>query len=99
MSHSKGTYYVYIMSGPSETLYTGVTNDIERRVYEHKHKLIKGFSSRFNINRLLYFEAFNHPLDAIEAEKRIKGWLRRKKLDLIRSENPEFRDLSEDWGG
>lgn len=100
IKHSKQepkTYYVYIMSGPSETLYTGVTNDIERRVYEHKHKLIKGFSSKFNINRLLYYEAFNHALDAIAAEKQIKGWLRRKKLDLIRSINPEFKDLSADW--
>ena len=65
---------------------------------EHKRKLIKGFSSKFNMNRLLYYEAFNHPVDAIAAEKMIKGWLRKKKLDLIRTINPEFRDLSEDWG-
>ena len=61
------TYYVYILSGPSEILYTGVTNDLERRMLEHKRKLIKGFSSKFNMNRLLYFEAFNHPADAIAA--------------------------------
>lgn len=91
------TYYVYILSGPSETLYTRVTNDLERRVMEHKKKVVRGFSSKFNMNRLLYFESFNHPLDAIAAEKQIKGWLRKKKLDLIRTINPEFKDLSEDW--
>jgi len=91
-------YYVYILSGPSSILYTGVTNDLERRVLEHKGKLIQGFSSKFNMNRLLYYEAFNHPADAIAAEKMIKGWLRKKKLDLIRTMNPEFKDLSDDWG-
>ena len=91
------TYYVYILSGPSAILYTGVTNDLERRMHEHKHKVIKGFSSKFNMNRLLYYETFNHPLDAITAEKRIKGWLRKKKLELIRSINPEIKDMSEDW--
>ena len=92
------TYYVYILSGPSAILYTGVTNDLEHRVLEHKGKLIKGFSSKFNMNRLVYYEAFNHPADAIAAEKMIKGWLRKKKLELIRTINPEFKDLSEDWG-
>jgi putative endonuclease len=91
------TYYVYIMSGASETLYTGMTNDLERRVFEHKNKVIKGFTSRFKLNRLLYFEEFNDALDAIAAEKKIKGWLRVKKLDLIRTINPEFKGLSEDW--
>ncbi len=91
------TYYVYILSGPGAILYTGVTSDLERRILEHKRKLIKGFSSKFNMNRLVYYEAFNHPADAIAAEKRIKGWLRKKKLDLIRTINPEFKNLSEDW--
>jgi putative endonuclease len=89
--------YVYILSGPSGILYTGMTNDLERRVYEHKHKLLKGFSSRFNMNRLVFFEEFNHAIDAIAAEKRIKGWVRKKKLDLIRTTNPDFVDLSADW--
>jgi|SRR3972149_9940455 len=91
------TYYVYILSGPSTILYTGVTNDLERRVLEHKSKLIKGFSSKFNMNRLLFYEEFKHPSDAIAMEKRIKGWIRKKKLDLIRTMNPEFNDLSEEW--
>lgn len=78
-------------------MYTGVTNDLQRRMYEHKNKVIKGYSKNFNLNRLLFFEEFSHPLDAIESEKRIKGWLRVKKLDLIRTISPEFKDLSEDW--
>ena len=91
------SYYVYIMSGPSETLYTGVTGDLEHRVYEHKHKLIHGFTSRFNVNRLLYYEEFDQANDAIAREKQIKGLLRVKKLRLIRHSNPNFEDLSKDW--
>lgn len=90
-------YYVYIISGPSAVLYTGVTNDIVRRVHEHKKKILKGFSAKFNLDRLLFVEEFETPIEAIEAEKRIKGWLRKKKLALIRENNPKFEDLSEGW--
>jgi putative endonuclease len=78
-------YYVYIMSNRSRTLYTGVTNDLERRVYEHKQKLIPGYSAKYNIARLVYFEITQDIMAAIEREKQIKGWLRRKKLALINS--------------
>jgi putative endonuclease len=73
-------YYVYIMANdPPTTLYIGVTNDLERRVYEHKKKLIDGFTKRYNINRLVYFEETDDVMSAIEREKQLKGWLRRRK--------------------
>jgi putative endonuclease len=92
-----GEYYVYIMTSKSRTLYTGVTNDLDRRVYEHKHRLVPGFASKYNITRLVWYETFSQIDDAIEWEKRIKGWLRRKKVALIESENPNWLDLSEGW--
>jgi len=76
-------------------LYTGVTNNLERRIFEHKNKLIKGFTSKYNVNKLIWYEEFNSPEEAIAAEKKIKGWTRQKKIDLIKSMNPEFRDLME----
>lgn len=91
------TAYVYIMGNTTGVLYTGMTNDIERRVFEHKRKLIAGFSRKYSTTRLLFFEEFNHPVDAMRAEKQIKGWTRKKKLDLIRSINPTFNDLAMDW--
>ncbi|MCD6288275.1 MAG: GIY-YIG nuclease family protein [Candidatus Hydrogenedentes bacterium] len=90
-------YYVYIMANKSGTLYTGVTNNLERRVYEHKQKLVPGFTKRYNITRLVYYDVMANVRDAIENEKRIKGWLRAKKVALIESVNPGWRDLSEDW--
>jgi putative endonuclease len=90
-------YYVYIMTNKSRTLYTGVTNNLERRVYEHKHKLMPGFTSKYNITKLVYYEAGDNINVAITREKQIKGWLRAKKIALIESVNPEWRDLSEDW--
>jgi putative endonuclease len=90
-------YYVYIMTNESRTLYTGVTNDLERRVYEHKQKLIKGFTSRYNITKLVWYEAFPDMQQAIEGEKRIKGWVRRKKVAMIEAQNPNWDDLSEQW--
>jgi putative endonuclease len=83
------------MTNNSRTLYTGVTNDLKRRVYEHKHKLIPGFTARYNITKLVWFETFNDIGDAIEAEKRIKGWLREKKTALIESFNRDWRDLGD----
>ncbi|MBI1879181.1 MAG: GIY-YIG nuclease family protein [Chloroflexi bacterium] len=90
-------YYVYIMTSPSGTLYTGVTNNLQRRVYEHKHKLNEGFSKKYNITRLVYYEETNDVRTALAKEKEIKGWLRRKKIALIESVNPKWQDLSEGW--
>jgi putative endonuclease len=92
-------YYVYIMTNHSGTLYTGVTNDLQRRVYEHKHKLVPGFTQRYNITRLVYFEETSDVKSAIAREKQIKGWLRAKKTALINAANPNWRDLSEEWDG
>ena len=90
-------YYVYIMSSPSRTLYTGMTNDLQRRVYEHKQKLIPGFTASYNINRLAYFEETFDVKSAIAREKQIKGWTRAKKIALIELTNPQWQDLSADW--
>ena len=87
-------YYVYIATNCRNTvLYIGITNNIKRRMYEHKNKLIKGFTLKYNINKLVYCEEFSNPIEAISAEKKIKGWLRKKKIDLIKNVNPKFRDL------
>jgi len=90
-------YYVYIMTNKSRTLYTGVTNDLMRRVYEHKNKLIKGFTSKYNIQFPVYYESTSIIHVALEREKQIKGLLRSKKIALIDSMNHEWKDLSEEW--
>ena len=90
-------YFVYMLTSNSGTLYVGMTNDLHRRVYQHKHKIILGFTARYNVNRLVYFEIFKEPKQAIAREKQIKGWVRRKKIALIEEGNPTWRDLSEDW--
>jgi putative endonuclease len=90
-------YYVYIMANRSRTLYTGVTNNLQRRVYEHKQKLVEGFTKKYNITRLVYYESTNDINAAIAREKQIKGWLRSKKVSLIESINPDWGDLSMDW--
>jgi len=90
-------YYVYIMTNATRTLYTGVTNNLYRRVYEHKEKLVPGFTKRYNINYLVYVESTNDVIAAITREKQIKGWTRAKKISLIESSNPDWRDLSLDW--
>jgi putative endonuclease len=87
-------YYVYILMNKRKTVnYTGVTNDIIRRVYEHKNKLIKGFTSTYNIDMLVYYEDYNDINIALNREKEIKGWKKSKKLELIQKTNPEFKDL------
>ena len=91
------TYYIYILSSNTTTLYVGVTGDLERRMYEYKFGLVEGFTKRYNIHRLVYYEEFEYIDDAIEREKQIKKWRREKKLDLVRTTNPEFVDLAEDW--
>ena len=90
-------YYVYIMTNRSGTLYIGVTNDLARRVYEHKNKLIPGFTAKYNITKLVYFETTDDVRTAIAREKQIKGWLRAKKITLIESVNPNWDDLGTDW--
>ena len=85
------------MSNNSRTLYTGVTNNLQRRVYEHKNKLVKGFTEKYNIKKLVYYEETNDINSAIAREKQIKGWLREKKIKLIDESNPEWKDLSADW--
>jgi len=90
-------YYVYIMTNIARTLYVGVTNDLERRVYEHKMKLIPGFTSKYSLDFLGYFEYGEDIVSAIEREKQIKRWLRKKKIALIESVNPDWRALSKDW--
>jgi len=93
------TYYVYILASKSRTLYTGVTNNPERRVIEHRRKLVPGFTARYNINRLVYYEVCGDPLAAISREKQIKGWTRLKKVALIESLNRDWKDLSDGWPG
>ena len=90
-------YFVYIMSSPSRTLYTGVTNNLQRRVFEHKNKLIEGFSKKYNVTLLVHYEIFGEISDAIAREKQIKGWVRRKKIALIQASNPAWQDLSKEW--
>jgi len=90
-------YYVYIMANRSRTLYTGMTNAIAPRVWEHKHMQTDGFTKRYLIDRLVYYEIAPDAASAILREKQIKGWVRRKKVALIESVNPKWRDLSEDF--
>jgi putative endonuclease len=88
---------VYILTNKSGTLYVGVTNNLERRIFEHKNKLIEGFTKKYNIDQLLYYEITDDVVRAIEREKHIKGWTRRKKIDLIELCNPGWKDLSMGW--
>jgi putative endonuclease len=90
-------YYVYILANWSnKVLYIGVTNNLERRLYEHKNKLIKGFTEKYNVNKLVYFDSTTDVKAAIEREKQIKGWTRLKKSNLIESINPHWKDLYEE---
>ena len=90
-------YYVYIMTNHSGTLYTGVTNDLERRIAEHRAGIEKGFASTYKINRLMYYEVTTDIRAAIAREKQIKSWRRSKKVELIRARNPRWKDLAEEW--
>jgi len=90
-------YYVYIITDRSRTLYIGVTNDLERRVHEHKSESIEGFTKRYKMHRLVYFDATSNIEGAITREKEIKRWRRSKKIDLIEADNPGWKDLSEGW--
>ena len=91
-------YYVYILTNIYNTVvYTGVTNNLERRLYEHRSHLVDGFTKRYNLNKLVYFETTSDVDSAIEREKQIKGWKRDRKNALIESVNPQWNDLSADW--
>ena len=90
-------FFTYIMTNASRTLYIGVTNDLVRRVMEHKAGKIKGFTSKYNINKLVYYEEGDDINSAIYREKELKGWKREKKIALIESLNPDWHDLSDDW--
>ena len=90
-------FYVYIMSNMNRVLYVGVTNNLERRVLEHKAKLVPGFTSRYGLTRLVYYELAEEPMSAIAREKEIKGWVRSKKLALITDGNSGWRDVSADF--
>jgi len=74
-------------------LYTGVTNNLLRRVYEHRNKMIDGFTKKYNVSKLVYAESFNTPTEAIAVEKKIKGWIRKKKVALVEAKNPDWKDL------
>jgi putative endonuclease len=89
-------YYVHIKTNRSRTLHIGVTDDLVRRVYEHKNKLIDGFTKKYNITGLVYYEISSDIQAAIQREKQIKGWLRKRKIALIEVTNPEWEDLSEE---
>ncbi len=91
------SYAVYILASRSRTLYIGVTSDLMRRLYEHKNKLVPGFTSKYNIHRLVYFEQTEDVNAAIAREKVLKGWLRSRKIELIESMNPTWEDLSDGW--
>ena len=79
----------------NKVLYTGITNDLARRVYEHKNKLVEGFTAKYNVNKLVYYDYTNDVMSAIAKEKEIKGWKRHKKNELVESMNPEWKDISE----
>ena len=91
-------YYVYILTNwNNKVMYVGVTNNLERRVYEHKQKLVDGFTKKYNINKLVYFNSTNDINSAIEREKQIKGWSRKRKNELVETENSKWEDLSAKW--
>jgi methylglutaconyl-CoA hydratase len=92
-------FYVYILASKSRVLYIGVTNNIHRRVWEHRHNEYPGFTSKYKVHRLVYFETFKYIGNAIAREKAIKGWLRQRKIALIEAQNPTWEDLSEGWYG
>jgi putative endonuclease len=90
-------YFVYILGSKTKRLYIGVTNDLERRVSQHKRREVEGFTSRYNIDRLVFYEETNNVWAALNREKQLKGWVRVRKLELVRDMNPEWRDLAAEW--
>ena len=90
-------YYVYILGSYSGTLYIGVTGNLRRRIWQHKEHEIEGFTAKYEVTRLLYFESYHEVLNAIAREKQLKGWARKKKIALIEKINPKWEDLSRNW--
>jgi len=91
-------YYVYLLANRRKTvLYTGMCNDLRRRIWEHKHGVFPGFTKKYNCDQLVHFEEFDEVVDTIRREKQIKGWTRAKKDALVATGNPEWRDLAADW--
>ena len=91
-------YYVYILTNYNETtFYIGVTGNLEKRIWEHKNKVLEGFSAKYNLSKLVYFETTNSIESALNREKQLKRWHRQWKINLIKESNPEFVDLSEQW--
>jgi len=91
-------YYVYLLTNKSDkVMYVGVTNNLQRRTYEHKTKVIAGFTKKYNVSKLVYFEETNDARSAIAREKEIKRWRREKKNHLVAAANPEWKDLSDGW--
>ena len=96
MNTAMNDYYVYMMTNEyNNVLYIGVTNNLSRRVYEHKNGLLEGFTQRYNVHKLVWFENCHDVKAAIAREKQLKGWIRSKKEELVRQMNPDWRDLSE----
>lgn len=91
------TYYVYILANEIRTLYIGVTNNLERRLWEHRSRIAPGFASDHGCDHVVMIETFSDVRDAIAREKQLKGWRRSKKIALIEAHNPDWRDLSEGW--
>ncbi len=87
------TFFVYIVASRSLVLYIGVTNNLQRRMFEHKNKIFSGFTDKYDVNRLLYYEAFDDIQQAIHREKQLKGWTRVKKITLIKTINPEMNEI------
>jgi len=91
-------YYVYILMNKWNTVsYIGITGSLLGRTWQHKQKVVKGFTEKYNINKLVYYEIFDNPEEAILREKQLKRWSRKKKVDLIKKQNPKFKDLSKNW--
>jgi putative endonuclease len=91
------TYFVYVLSSHSRTLYIGVTSDLERRVYQHEHRTIPGFTAKYNVDQLVHLEDYSDVSDALARERQLKGWSRAKKIELIEKDNPGWHDLSAGW--
>jgi len=89
-------YIYFLMNKTNRVIYVGVTNDLKKRIYEHKQKLVDGFTKKYNVDRLVYYEIFDSIVDAISREKQIKAGSRKKKMDLITRANPAFKDLYDD---
>lgn len=92
------TYAVYILTNYNQTtFYIGVTGDLQKRIWEHKNKVVEGFTKKYNVDRLVYYELTNNVESALNREKQLKRWHRDWKINLIKEKNPEFKDLSLEW--